>query len=115
VQEGLSVVAEGLVHCETGLSRFYESELHRLHGDLMRLAGDQPAAEASYRRALDVARAQRARTRELHAATSLSRVLRDTRQTAEARTVLTEVYGWFSEGFQTRDLREAKATLATLG
>jgi adenylate cyclase len=61
----------------------------------MRLAGDQPAAEASYRRALDVARAQRARTRELHAATSLSRVLRDTRQTAEARTVLTEVYGWF--------------------
>jgi TOMM system kinase/cyclase fusion protein len=115
VQEGLSVVAEGLAHCETGLSRFYASELHRLHGDLMRLAGDQPAAEASYRRALDVARAQRARTRELHAATSLSRLLRDTRQTAEARTVLTDVYGWFSEGFETRDLREAKATLATLG
>jgi TOMM system kinase/cyclase fusion protein len=115
VPEGLSVVAEGLTHCESGLSRFYESELHRLHGDLVRLGGDQPAAESSYRRALDVARAQRARTRELRAATSLGRLLRDTGRTAEARAMLGDVYGWFNEGFETGDLREAKATLGTLG
>ena len=83
----------------------------------MRLACDPaatPAAEACFRRAIEIARAQQAKSWELRAATSLARLLRDQSRQAEARDLLAPVYGWFTEGFDTLDLKEANALLAEL-
>jgi predicted ATPase len=71
--------------------------------------------EMCFQEALDVARAQEARSFELRAATSLARLWRDQGKRAEARDLLASVYGWFTEGFDTRDLRDAKALLEELG
>jgi predicted ATPase len=95
---------------------YHQAELHRLDGEL-RLArdpADAPAAEACFRRAIDIARQQQAKSWELRAATSLARLLRDQSRQAEARDLLAPVYGWFSEGFDTLDLKEAKALLDEL-
>ena len=71
-------------------------------------------AEAYFERALEVARQQQAKSWELRAATSLARLWRDQGKTVEARELLAPVYGWFTEGFDTRDLKEAKALLEEL-
>ena len=110
------MVAEALAHvARTGIL-FCEAEVHRLDGEL-RLACDPaatPAAEACFRRAIEIARAQQARSWELRAARSLARLWRDHGRRAEAHDVLAPVYGWFTEGFDTPDLREAKALLDEL-
>jgi adenylate cyclase len=72
------------------------------------------AAEACFHQALAIARQQGAKSYELRAATSLSRLLHTQGKAAEARTLLSEVYGWFTEGFGTTDLQEARALLETL-
>jgi predicted ATPase len=116
IDEGLRIVEEALVYvARTGVV-YHEAELHRLGGEL-RLACDPaatPAAEACFRRAIEIARAQQAKSWELRAATSLARLLRDQSQQAEARDLLAPVYGWFTEGFDTLDLKEAKALLEEL-
>ncbi len=100
---------------EDSSERYAEADIHRLEGDLL-LAGNRPAeAEASYLRALDVARAQQARAFELRAATSLARLWGDQRRHAEARDLLAPIYGWFTEGFDTPDLKEALVLLEELG
>jgi class 3 adenylate cyclase/tetratricopeptide (TPR) repeat protein len=109
--DGLVAVREALGLTHVLLDRFYEAELLRLEGDLLRLQGDLPAAEASVRRALDVASRQQARAYELRAATTLCRLLRDGAGLADARGRLARVYGTFTDGFDTRDLREAKTLL----
>jgi len=73
-----------------------------------------PKAEAYFERALAVARQQQAKSLELRAATSLARLWRDQGKGREARELLAPVYAWFTEGFETRDLKEAKALLDTL-
>src|SRR5262249_60706692 len=90
-----------------------EAELHQLHGDLLQqqTIPDAPQAEACFQRALDVARHQQAKSWELRAATSLSRLWQQQGKCAAARQLLTEVYGWFTEGFDTADLQEAKPLL----
>jgi predicted ATPase len=91
-----------------------EAEIHRLEGDLL-LAENGPAdAEACYVRALQVARAQQARSLELRAATSLARLWGEQGRSAEARDLLAPVYRWFTEGFDIADLKEAKALLDKL-
>jgi class 3 adenylate cyclase/predicted ATPase len=115
VNEGLAVTDEGLARCQTDLTRFHESELHRLKGDLLVLQGDRGAAEGSYKRALEVARCQSAKSLELRAAMEMSRLLHALGRTAEARALLQGVYGWFTEGFATKDLREASNLLDALG
>jgi len=75
---------------------------------------DIAEAERCFRRAIEIARRQSARSAELSATTSLARLLRDTGRGDEARTILAEIYGWFTEGFDTKDLREAKALLDSL-
>ena len=75
---------------------------------------DLAKAEACFEQALAVARAQQAKSWELRAATSLARLLRDQSRQAEARDLLAPVYGWFTEGFDTLDLKEANALLAEL-
>ena len=111
--EGLRVLADALALVDRTKEAYAAAELHRLQGDLLlqRDRADQPAAEAAYRTAIEIARAQRARSWELRAATSLARLWRDQDKRAEACDLLAPVYGWFTEGFDTPDLRQAKALL----
>jgi predicted ATPase len=117
-QEGLSVLAEALTLCAASGERFLEAELHRLQGELLLAAEARPpasgAAETCFRQALHVARAQQARSLELRAMMSLGRLYRQQGRPAEARPLLRETFGWFTEGFDLPDLREAKALLEHL-
>jgi predicted ATPase len=97
---------------------FYEAEIHRLYGELLLQAGDetrQTEAEARFRQALDLARQQQARSLELRATMSLSRLWQAQGQTDEARQALAANYEWFSEGFDAPDLQEARALLTAWG
>jgi tetratricopeptide (TPR) repeat protein len=114
VTEASATVDEGLSLCHSLLARCHEPELWRLKGELLALQKDAEGAEGSLCRALEVARRQHATALELRAATSLSRLLRGQGKPEAARTLLTGVYGQFTEGFDTRDLRLAKALLAEL-
>jgi predicted ATPase len=120
VAEGLAALAEALALASTTGERFGEAELHRLRGELLLQGADasplaQQEAEACFRRALDVARGQQARSPELRAATSLGRLYHRQGRPGQARPLLAEVHGWFTEGFQTRDLQEAKALSEQIG
>ena len=114
--EGLGIVDQALASSRDGLTRYYDSELYRLKGELL-LLGDpsnQHAAEDCMRRALEVAGHQGAKTFELRAAMSLGRLLRQQGRRSEAHSLLSPIYGWFSEGFDTKELRAAGALLAEL-
>ena len=102
--------------CGSDGETWNEADIHRTAGEiaLMSSKPDAAKAQAHFERALEVARAQQARSWELRAATSLARLWRDQGRRAEARDLLAPVYGWFTEGFETRDLREAKALLEEL-
>jgi predicted ATPase len=117
-EEGLAAVAEAIAIDEKTGERYYEAELHRLKGDLIlrRSAveaepGVQTEAEDCFRKSIETARQQEARSFELRAVTSLSRLWKQQGKKAEARQALAEIYGWFTEGFDTRDLKDAKALL----
>ena len=114
-ESALATAREGLkVQDETGYG-LWNAELHRLEGisllGLNRLDEGQRALEA----ALRVAQRQQAKAYELRAAMSLARLWRDQGKVQQARELLAPVYGWFTEGFDTRDLKEAKALLEELG
>jgi class 3 adenylate cyclase/tetratricopeptide (TPR) repeat protein len=114
--EGLDWVAQGLVTAEqTGL-RVAEAELHRVKGELLMIqdSGNIAGAECCLRTAIEVARRQSARLSELRATVSLARLVRDTSRSDEARAMLADIYNWFTEGFDTADLKEAKALLDEL-
>jgi predicted ATPase len=95
---------------------WYEAELHRIKGELLlrQAVPDVPQAEACFQQALTVARRQQAKSYELRAAVSLSRLWQQQGQQAEACALLAPIYGWFTEGFDTPDLREAKVLLEAL-
>jgi predicted ATPase len=116
--EGLAALAEATALAQTRGERWWEAELHRLRGQLSLAQGPgSPAAveaEDSLREALDRARGQRAKWLELRAALSLSRLWGDRGKREQARDLLAEVYGRFTEGFDTADLREAQALLREL-
>jgi len=115
-EAGLTMLAEALALAETTGDRWYDPELHRLKGVLLlqQSADNHAEAQACFQQALDVARSQQAKSLELRVATSLGRLWQQQGKRAEARQLLTEVYGWFTEGFDTPDLREAKALLDEL-
>jgi predicted ATPase len=96
--------------------RWFEAEANRIAGEiaLKSPTPDAGKAEAYFKRALAVARQQQAKSWELRAAISLAHLRRDQGKTMEARELLAPVYGWFTEGFDTRDLKEAKALLDEL-
>ncbi|MGB3716114.1 MAG: hypothetical protein WA996_16945, partial [Candidatus Promineifilaceae bacterium] len=99
---------------ETG-ERFFEAELHRLRGEFLCQRGVDPTkVEKCYRQALDIARRQQAKSLELRAATSLARLWQRQGIGQEARQLLAEAYSWFTEGFETRDLKEARKLLQEL-
>ena len=110
-EEGLSAVADGLEAVERHREHWWEPELHRLKGELLLLQGDEAEAEASFQHAIQLARQQQAKPLELRAAMSLSRLWQRQDKREEARPLLAEVYGWFTDGFDTPDLKEAKALL----
>ncbi|HEX3234685.1 MAG TPA: AAA family ATPase [Gemmatimonadales bacterium] len=115
-EEGLRVLAEALAAVHTTGERQHEAELHRLKGALLLAqdGADAQAAERCFRQAIDVACQQQAKSLELRAATSLSRLWQQQGNCAEAHKLLAPIYGWFTEGFDTADLQEAKALLETL-
>jgi predicted ATPase len=115
--EGLRVLAEALTAVHTTGERQHEAELYRLKGELL-LRQDVPdaqEAESCFCQAVDVARQQQAKSFELRAAMSLSRLWQPQGKRAEARQLLEPIYGWFTEGFDTADLQEAKTLLEELG
>src|SRR5262249_13154427 len=115
-QEGLTLLAEALALTNDREERRWEAELYRLKGELLLACSAEHHAEAEtcFRQALDVARHQEAKSWELRAATSLSRLWQQQGKRAEARALLAPIYGWFTEGFDTADLEEAKALLDKL-
>jgi predicted ATPase len=113
-EAGLRLLDEVLAE-HTNTEQHYAVEVYRLHGELLLQHGQEAAAvEAHFHLALDIARQQQAKTLELRAALSLSRLWQQQGKRQEAYDLLAPVYGWFTEGFDTADLQEAKQHLANL-
>jgi predicted ATPase len=114
--DGLNAVAEAQSIADRSEVRVHEAETHRLKGELL-LKQDQsnaPEAQRCFERAIETARRQSAKSLELRATTSLARLLAKQGRRDEARAMLGEIYGWFTEGFDTADLKDAKALLDEL-
>jgi class 3 adenylate cyclase/predicted ATPase len=114
---GLQVLEDAFSRVEPTGQRMYESELYRLKGELLMMQNALNAAQAeqSFRAAIEVARAQSAKSWELRATMSLARLLSEQGKREEARAMLSEIYDWFTEGFDTADLKDAKALLDESG
>jgi class 3 adenylate cyclase/tetratricopeptide (TPR) repeat protein len=116
IDTALALIAQSAALVEKNHERYVESEVHRIKGELTLLqAKDASAAEQSFTKAIEVARAQRAKSLELRATISLARLLRDTVRRGEARTALAKIYNQFTEGLNTPDLQGAKSLLIDLG
>jgi predicted ATPase len=124
-EEGLTVLSEALEAVERTGERMYEAELHRLKGELTlarskvqslksQVTDPQGEAEACFHQAIDSARRQQAKSWELRAIVSLARLWQQQGKTKEAHALLAEIYGWFTEGFDTKDLQEAQVLLGEL-
>src|SRR5262249_1376960 len=119
-EQGRNALAEARAIVDKTGERWWEAELHRLEGEMTlqfpppSLERSFPGAEASFHKALEVARRQEAKSLELRAATSLARLWQQQGKKAEAHQLLAPVYHWFTEGFDTKDLQEAKALLEEL-
>ena len=112
---GLKLLDQALAQIEETQERFFEAELHRIRGEILIEGGKRRAGEEALQSALRVASRQQARLWESRAATRLARLWRGQGRTAAARDLLAPVYGWFTEGFDTADLKEAKALMDELG
>lgn len=110
------MIAEALTQIARSGERYWEAEVWRIRGELLLQTDNPPQAEAEdcYRKAIEVARKQSAKSLELRAAISLARLWQRQGKLAAARQMLAEIYGWFTEGFDTADLQEAKALLEEL-
>jgi len=116
IDDGFRSLDDAQAVLEVQEDHWFEAEISRLRGELLLRQSNAPEAEAEtwFRRALDVARSQQSKSLELRAATSLARFWRTQGKHSEARDLLSPVYGWFTEGFATADLKNAKALLAEL-
>jgi predicted ATPase len=113
---GLAIVDEAIGLSERTSHHSFDAELHRARGNML-LCVKRPepdAAEAAFVRAIEIARGQQTKAFEIRAAMSMARLWRDQGKRDEARELLAPVYGWFTEGFDTRDLKEAKGLLEEL-
>ena len=119
-EDGLAVLAEAPTVVDKSGARFYEAELYRLKGELTlqnKAPGPQATveeAEACFLKALEIARKQQAKSLEVRASMSLARLWQQQGKKAEAHRLLSDIYGWFTEGFDTKDLQKAKALLEAL-
>ena len=116
LDDGLSALTEALAVADEHEDRYYEAETYRLKGELLLKQDDSNAAEAQrcFERAIEIARKQSAKSWELRATMSLARLLAKQGRRDEARTMLADIYDWFTEGFDTADLKDAKALLDEL-
>ncbi len=121
LEKGLTVLAEALDAVDKTGERVYEAELYRLKGGLTLAQSSVPGlesrakeAEECFLKAIDIARKQQAKSWELRATISLARLWQSRGKQHEARNTLSKIYHWFTEGFDTKDLQEAKALLAEL-
>jgi tetratricopeptide (TPR) repeat protein len=114
IERGRAVLAEASACVAQNKERWYEAEIRRLEGELLLAQSDEVGAEASYHKAIEVAQSQQAKSWELRATVSLCRLWQKQGKVSEARQVLGEIYGWFTEGFDTLDLQEAKTVLEEL-
>ena len=116
IDDGLGALMEALAAVDEHENRQYEAEIHRLNGELLLKQDDSNATDAQncFERAIRIARNQSAKSLELRATTSLARLLDKQGHRDEARTMLSKIYGWFTEGFDTADLKDAKALLDEL-
>src|SRR6266446_1681816 len=116
-EAGLTALAEVLTHADNTGERWYEAELYRLKGDLLlqQNSDNQAEAETCFHHAITIARSQQAKSLELRVATSLARLWQQQGKRLEAHDLLAPVYHWFTEGFDTADLKDAKALLDALG
>jgi predicted ATPase len=114
--EAWRYIGEAMAFVEASKQRWYEAELHRIAGDIALRSPQMDAAKAQayFERALAIGRQQQAKSWELWAAMSMARLWRDQGKRTEARDLLAPIYGWFAEGFDTPDLKEAKALLEAL-
>jgi predicted ATPase len=115
-EAGLTFLAEAMTRVAATEERWWEAEVYRLQGVflLQRSPAEMDQADACFQQALDVARRQQAKALELRAAMSLSRLWQQQGKRAEAYELLTPIYGWFTEGFDTADLQDTKALLEAL-
>ena len=113
---GIRRLDDSLAELERTEQRWFEAEIHRMRGEILlkRDPADTAAADQSLQAAIAIAQSQKARSFELRTATSLARLRRDQGHCTEARDLLAPVYGWFTEGFDTADLKEAAALLSEL-
>jgi class 3 adenylate cyclase/predicted ATPase len=116
IEHALAILDDALADAELTGQHHFDAELHRQRGALLlrNTPDDVAATEAAFLRAIEVARSQQTRTFELRAAMSMARLWRDQGKVPQARELLAPVYGWFTEGFDTHDLKEAKALLEEL-
>jgi len=116
IQAAETLIEEALKTLRLTKENWYEPEAYRIAAKVMlkKPGSDSLAAETYLRRAIEIARGQAAKWWELRATTSLARLLRDTNRRDEARTMLAEIYNWFTEGFDLPDLQDAKALLGEL-
>jgi predicted ATPase len=115
IEEAATLLDKASQIIERTGERWFEAELCRHKGELLLWQGHADAAEEHYRKALSIAQDQEAKLWELRAAVSFARLWRDQGRRAEACDLLAPIYGWFTEGFDTPDLKEAKALLDELG
>jgi tetratricopeptide (TPR) repeat protein len=117
IDNAFASLDDALRFVEQSEERYYEAEIHRLRGELLLAGGrgsDEEAIQGCFRKAIEVARKQDAKSWELRATMSLARLLNKQRRRDEARTMLADIYGWFTEGFDTADLKDAKSLLDEL-
>jgi predicted ATPase len=116
LDEALIAITESLAAAHEQEELYYEAETHRLRGELLLKQDDSNAAEARkcFERAIEIARSQSGKSLELRATMSLARLLDKQGHRIEARTMLVDIYNWFTEGFDTADLKDAKALLDEL-
>jgi predicted ATPase len=116
INDACRCIGEALTVMETTKEKWCSAEINRVAGEIALMSPEPDAnkAETYFEHALTVARQQQAKSWELRAATSLARLWRDQGKPQQARELLAPVYGWFTEGFETRDLKEAKALLQEL-
>jgi predicted ATPase len=113
--DGRRLLAEGLAAAKASGERWFDAELYRLEGEMLRLArSNRRTTEACFLRAMTIAREQRGKLWELRAATSLARLWAEQGKRAKAHDLLAPIYGWFTEGFHTADLKDAQALLDEL-
>jgi predicted ATPase len=117
LEAGLTVLTEALTLTDTTGEHWYEPELYRLKGELLlqQSSDHQAEAESCFAQAIAIAQNQHAKSLELRTATSLARLWQSQNKHQEAYDLLAPIYGWFTEGFDTADLKDAKALLDELG